>query len=175
MIEFITSISYDLWFPELARETKDGPDGRKLGIRCFVGFFFLQNKRGNMKSKQCTALLGCYLWCPPLTIASLRVDISILGNKWNRGRVHVGYPWGLCMLTYNTNKRSGKRISLSRSRFCLKRLKRLRGRMPRNGHHKIKKIIESWTPFNGHSPRRPTYWFVCPGSADTLFLLRGQF
>ena len=48
--EFITSIPYDLWFPELARETKDGPDSRKLEIRCFVGFFLIQNKRGNMKS-----------------------------------------------------------------------------------------------------------------------------
>ena len=50
----------------------------------------------------CTALLWCYLWCPPLT--SLRVDISILGNKWNRGRLHAGYFWSLCMLTYNTNR-----------------------------------------------------------------------
>lgn len=111
-----------------SREKQDGPYSRKLAIRIF-GFFYTKQE-GNTKSPLtqgkkvlfarkltigvyssidfqpiktwCTALLWCYLWCPPLT--SLRVDISILGNKWNRGRLHAGYFWSLCMLTYNTNR-----------------------------------------------------------------------
>lgn len=122
MIEFMTSDFLN------SREKQDGPYSRKLAIRIFV--FFYTKQEGNTKSPLtqgkkvlfarkltigvyssidfqpiktwCTALLWCYLWCPPLT--SLRVDISILGNKWNRGRLHAGYFWSLCMLTYNTNR-----------------------------------------------------------------------
>lgn len=112
-----------------SREKQDGPYSRKLAIRIFV-FFFYTKQEGNTKSpltqgkkvlfaRKLTigvyssidfqpikhdAQHCCNVICDVLLWLACVWDISILGNKWNRGRLHAGYFWSLCMLTYNTNR-----------------------------------------------------------------------